>query len=62
MLVPQTNPVRDEPSSYVKICLCSNNFAQMLATWVKKLRRVQVCSMRYGSRKPLWRVIYVVLC
>ena len=37
MLVFQDNPVGDEPFSYVNTFICSDNFAYMLATWVKTL-------------------------
>ena len=34
----------------------------MLATWVKKLHRVQVVACDMVPKKALWRVTYIVLC
>ena len=39
MLVSQTNPVGIELFSYANAFFCSNKFAYMLATWVKRLYR-----------------------
>ena len=37
MLVIQTNPLGVEVFSYANTLFCSNEYAQMLATWVKTL-------------------------
>ena len=43
MLVIQTNPLGVEVFSYANTLFCSNEYAQMLATWVKTLYTTVSC-------------------
>ena len=52
MLVSQTSPVGVELFSYANAFLCSNKFAQTLATWVKTHYMLLIVRIRYfGDEK-----------